>query len=113
MSVCTAAVVAGILFFASSPVNGPWRDAGQAFFAWTGFEALHPGPAPAFAEQAKKVQTRCPVMGGEIDRNVYVDHQGKRIYFCCAGCIDTFNKDPEGTVGKMESKGIVLKKTPR
>ena len=37
-----------------------------------------------------KEQTTCPIMGGKIDKTVYADHDGKRVYFCCAGCIDPF-----------------------
>lgn len=51
-------------------------------------------------------QTKCPVLGGKIDNKVYVDYQGKRIYFCCAGCIDTFKKDPEKYLKKMEAEGV-------
>ena len=40
-------------------------------------------------------QKECPVMGGPIDKKFYADHQGRRIYFCCAGCINVFKKDPE------------------
>ncbi len=32
-----------------------------------------------------KPQTTCPVLAGKIDKNVYADYQGKRIYFCCSG----------------------------
>lgn len=41
-----------------------------------------------------KPQTVCPVMGGPVDKNVYLDHQGKRIYFCCPACVPVFKKDP-------------------
>jgi YHS domain-containing protein len=57
-------------------------------------------------------QTACPVMGGQVDRNVYTDYQGKRIYFCCSGCIDDFKKDPDKYLKKMEQQGILLEKTP-
>jgi YHS domain-containing protein len=50
-------------------------------------------------------QTKCPVMGGRINQNVYTDYDGKRIYFCCPGCINAFKKDPEKYVKKMEAEG--------
>ena len=56
-------------------------------------------------------QTTCPVMGGTINKHVYADYQGKRIYFCCAGCIETFQKDPEKYIKQMESAGVELEKT--
>ena len=46
-------------------------------------------------------QTTCPVMGGEIDKNVYVDYQGKRVFFCCKMCVDKFKEDPEKYMKKL------------
>ena len=57
-------------------------------------------------------QTTCPVMGGKIDKNVYTDYQGKRIYFCCSGCPDDFKKDPDKYMKKLEEQGVVLEKAP-
>jgi len=59
-----------------------------------------------------KPQTTCPVLGGEIDKSLYVDFQGKRIYVCCEECIGVVKKDPERHIRKLEAKGIVLEKTP-
>jgi YHS domain-containing protein len=59
-----------------------------------------------------KEQANCPIMGGKIDKSVYTDHEGKRVYFCCAGCIDAFKKDPEKHVKKMEDEGVDLEKIP-
>jgi len=65
-------------------------------------------PAVVHAE----TQTECPVMEGKIDKNIYTDYQGKRIYFCCAGCLKEFQKDPEKYLKKMEEKGVIPEKTP-
>jgi len=62
------------------------------------------------AEQQEKPQKMCPVMGAKIDKSVYTDHEGNRIYFCCAACIDTFKKDPEGYMKKMKADGIAFEK---
>jgi hypothetical protein len=59
-----------------------------------------------------KPQTLCPVMGGEIDKKLYVDHDGKRIYVCCEGCIATIKKNPAKYIKMLEDKGITLEKTP-
>jgi YHS domain-containing protein len=41
-------------------------------------------------------QTVCPVMAGNpIDKNVFVEYEGKKVYFCCEDCKATFSKDPE------------------
>lgn len=52
-----------------------------------------------------KPQTLCPVMGGKIDKNVYLDYQGKRVYFCCEGCIATFKENPEKYLKKIQEAG--------
>jgi YHS domain-containing protein len=57
------------------------------------------------------VQTVCPVLGGHIDKNIYADSQGKRVYFCCAGCIDLFNKNPGQYLEKLEAQGITPEKS--
>jgi YHS domain-containing protein len=41
-------------------------------------------------------QTVCPVMAGNpIDKNVFVEYKGKKVYFCCESCKADFGKDPE------------------
>jgi YHS domain-containing protein len=46
-------------------------------------------------------QTVCPVMGGKIDKSIFVEYQGKKVYFCCASCLDTFKADPAKYVAKL------------
>ncbi|MCI5223424.1 MAG: YHS domain-containing protein [Candidatus Electrothrix sp. AR4] len=50
-------------------------------------------------------QTTCPVMGGSINKEVYADHEGKRVYFCCPACIEQFKKDPETYLAKLKEMG--------
>ena len=58
------------------------------------------------ARAALRPQETCPVMaGGKIDKSLYVDHNGKRVYFCCGGCIDTFRKDPERYLRVLSDRG--------
>ncbi len=66
---------------------------------------------PGWGQEAKP-QTVCPVLGGNIDKKVYVDYQGKRIYFCCPGCDAEFQKDPEKFMKKIQEQGITLEKCP-
>jgi hypothetical protein len=61
------------------------------------------------AEQAKITpQTTCPVMGGKINKNLYVEHDGKRVYVCCKGCIGAVQKEPEKYIKKLEAAGVAL-----
>ena len=59
-----------------------------------------------------KPQTTCPVLAGNIDKSVYADYQGKRIYFCCKGCDTEFNKDPGKYMKKLQEAGVTLEPTP-
>ena len=56
----------------------------------------------------QKVQKKCPVMGGTINTELYADFEGKRVYFCCAGCIPEFEKDPAQHIQKLENEGVML-----
>ena len=62
-----------------------------------------------FAEKPDlRPQTVCPVMGGKIDKNVHVDYQGQRIYFCCPSCKETFLKEPEQYMKKIADDRVLL-----
>lgn len=69
------------------------------------------GLAPAYAT-SEMVQGKCPVMGYAPNENLYVDYQGKRIYFCCASCPEQFNKDPEKYMQKLKEMGVELEDAP-
>ena len=46
------------------------------------------------ATDGPRPQTTCPVMGGKINKELFADYDGKRIYFCCPGCVKKFEADP-------------------
>jgi len=63
--------------------------------------------AIGFAEEIDlKPQTVCPVMGGKIDKDVYVDYKEERIYFCCPSCVESFLKEPEKFEAQEDKKLI-------
>ncbi len=47
-------------------------------------------------EEAEDVieQKVCPVMGGKINKDLFVEHEGSKIYVCCKGCLDPIKMDP-------------------
>jgi YHS domain-containing protein len=55
------------------------------------------------AEAAAQIeQTTCPVMdGNKIDKNVFVEYKGKKVYFCCPDCKAKFEANPEKYVDKL------------
>ena len=46
-------------------------------------------------------QTTCPVMAGAINKDIFTEYKGKKVYFCCAGCKEAFEKEPEKYLGKL------------
>jgi YHS domain-containing protein len=55
-----------------------------------------------------KPQATCPVMGGELDGKSYVDYQGQRIHFCCAGCEDSFIESPDKYFEKAAEDSVMF-----
>lgn len=68
-----------------------------------------PAAAPSAADVQKVaaaaaeniVQKTCPIMGNPIDKNIYVEYKGKKVYFCCAGCRAKFEQEPEKYLSKL------------
>lgn len=77
----------------------------------SGFVLLGCGSG-AESEAKAGPQTACPVMGRAIDKNIYVDYGGKRIYFCCEDCPKAFEKDPAKFMKKIADAGVVLEDAP-
>lgn len=40
-------------------------------------------------------QTKCPVMGLPINKDIHTDYNGRRAYFCCPACVNDFKSNPE------------------
>lgn len=80
-----------------------------AVFAFGLLTAVHAADA---AKAEMKMQSKCPVMGGDIDKEQFADYEGKRVYFCCGGCDAKFKKDPAAYIKKLTDAGIVLADAP-
>ena len=71
------------------------------------------GCGPGEEQAQAGPQTTCPMMdGNRIDKKVHVDHNGKRVYFCCGECIKDFNADPEKNIKEMTDAGVILEEIP-
>ena len=46
-------------------------------------------------------QKTCPIMDTPIDKNLFTEYKGKKVYFCCPGCKGTFEKAPEKYLEKL------------
>ena len=59
--------------------------------------------APAIPEVAAAAieQTMCPVMDGAINKDIFTEYKGTKVYFCCPGCKEKFEQSPEQYVAKL------------
>jgi len=46
-------------------------------------------------------QTKCPVSGKPISAEHVVEHDGKKVYFCCPNCPAAFEADPKKFMEKL------------
>jgi len=73
-------------------------------FLVTGCKKKSEPAAPAETKQVVSEaieQKTCPVMGGAINKELYTEYKGKKVYFCCAGCKEKFEKEPEKYLSKL------------
>ena len=71
------------------------------------------GQALAADISAPSPQTVCPVMGGKVNKTLFVDYDGKRVYACCSGCLPDLKQDPAKYIKQLEAKGVKLDATPK
>ena len=66
-------------------------------------EPVTPSSPNTAQETASAVteQTTCPVMGGAINKDIFTEYEGKKVYFCCSDCKTEFEKSPEKYISKL------------
>ncbi|MFH1748279.1 MAG: hypothetical protein ABIG44_14695 [Planctomycetota bacterium] len=52
-----------------------------------------------------KSQTVCPIEGGKIDKKIFVDMAGYRMYACCPACLPKIKADPTKAVATLVANG--------
>ncbi len=101
-----ATLAAGPLLFGGDAHKGTTKAGGGCPYSACGTTAKG---VTAQAETAKP-QTRCPVMGGKINKALYVDADGRRVYACCAGCLPKIEADPARYIQVIESRGETVER---
>lgn len=52
----------------------------------------------------ENIQTTCPVSGKELeDKSVFIDHEGRRVAFCCKKCRGAFTEDTKKFLSKLDA----------
>jgi YHS domain-containing protein len=46
-------------------------------------------------------QTTCPIMDSPINKALFTEYKGKKVYFCCSGCKEKFEQEPEKYIAKL------------
>ena len=61
--------------------------------------------APSQAEENGEVitQTTCPVGNKPIDKSIFVEHEGRQVYFCHQTCLETFQENPAKYMAKLNA----------
>lgn len=83
--------------FGDTPM-GEDQEAGHAGHAGHGETSAHGEANPPADRTADSVPQLCPVSGqklGSMGKPVVVEHAGRYLMLCCAGCVEDFKKDPE------------------
>ena len=90
-SIFTALILAGLTFAAT-----PSAEAKSAADSTAATKQVAP---KVFASPQKEgTKATCPVTGEEFTiakDTMHAEYKGKYVYFCCAGCKKSFDKDPE------------------
>ena len=101
--------VTGILLVGLIMVNGCKKEEPTAKNTSTeqmqdmkghGLESMTDEPIEAVTAAIE--QTTCPIMeGNPINKSLFVEYKGKKVYFCCPGCEEKFNAEPEKYIAKL------------
>jgi len=112
----TVLLVGGFVFVALAMVNGCKKEEPTPAPTDTSSEHdhehgeeghTHDSETAQTSESAKEIastgeQTTCPIMVGQpINKAIFAEYKGKKVYFCCAGCDTKFKADPEKYIAKL------------
>ena len=108
MKIGTMILVTGILLIGLITLNGCKKDEPantETSAAQTqeqkghGLASMTDEPIEAVAAAIE--QKICPVMGSPINKAIFVEYEGKKVYFCCPPCKDKFSAEPEKYIAKL------------
>jgi len=89
--------------------------AAALFLAGCGENSTPTGQSQSAKQSASatlKPQATCPIMGNAIDKSLYADVNGQRVYVCCAGCIEQVKANPKAALQKLREHGETPERVP-
>jgi YHS domain-containing protein len=90
-SFITTIVLASFLGASGATVQASPADSSKA-------AAKQAAPKVFTSPQKEGTKASCPITGDEFTiakDTAHAEYRGKHVYFCCAGCKKSFDKDPE------------------
>lgn len=79
------------------------KDAAQTHDAGNSTPATHEASS---TQEIKTFNAVCPISGEKVTAGGgVIEHNGKKIGFCCPGCIDKFNANPEKALKNLSPDG--------
>ena len=102
--ILTALAILCMLMAVTTSISCTSRDKGEQNQEKT--ETGTPSPP------AKIYQMRDAFSGKLVNRRIYSDYEGKRIYFCCPESREEFLKDPEKYINRFKELGVTLQDAP-
>jgi YHS domain-containing protein len=79
-------------------------DTGPVFFCCKDCVSKYEANPARYAEKAAaqrraladrpRVQVTCPVSKEPVDPKVFIEHEGQKVFFCCKGCVDKYQRGP-------------------
>ncbi|MGH9829467.1 MAG: YHS domain-containing protein [Blastocatellia bacterium] len=53
--------------------------------------------------EAIKANEKCPVTGDAVNKDLWLESEGRKVYFCCPNCVAEFKKDHKVTAASKEA----------
>jgi YHS domain-containing protein len=75
--------------------------------------AMLPLPPRAEEPRSPRLQKHCPLTNDPLNRQFYVDHDGKRIYGCGPHCVELIKENPKKFIRQLEAEGVTLEPVPK
>ena len=100
-------LIAGFVFIGLIVISGCKKSEPETTQPTVGEAEEVAAAAETKAEEVTEVaaatieQTICPVMEGPINKDLYTEYKGQKVYFCCAGCKEKFEQEPEKYIAKL------------
>jgi YHS domain-containing protein len=100
----TMLIVTGIFLVGLIMLNGCKKEeptATETKMEHEGHEKMAMAEKNVEAVAASLEQKTCPVMGAPINKDIFIEYKGKKVYFCCPGCEEKFKAEPEKYIAKL------------